>query len=228
MTRTCAFVFARGGSKALPRKNVLTIGGLPLLVHGIRTAQQLKSIRAIYVSTDCDEIAAIAGNAGAEVIKRPPELASDDSPEWLSWQHAINHVNTHFQPFEVFLSLPATAPLRNAEDVLNCINALKKDVDFVVTISSANRSPWFNMVTKDDRGVVGLVCNESSIHRRQDAPKCFDMTTVAYVARTDFILRAKSIWDGNVVGIEIPAERALDIDTPLDFAIAKILMEHKL
>ena len=66
----------------------------------------------------------------------------------------------------------------------------------------------------------------NSIHRRQDAPQCFDMTTVAYVARTGFVLRSNSIWDGHVVGVEIPAERALDIDTPFDFAIAKFLMER--
>lgn len=227
MTRACAFVFARGGSKGLPRKNILPIAGLPLLVHGIRVAQAIESISAIYVSTDCDEIASVAKRAGAEIIPRPPELASDDSPEWLSWQHAINYVFAHYGPFDVFLSLPATAPLRHTEDVHNCLNALKHDVDFVVTTSSANRSPWFNMVKKNDAGFVELLCKDVSIHRRQDAPQCFDMTTVAYVAKTSFILQCNSIWDGNVVGIEIPAERALDIDTPLDFAIAKFLMENK-
>ena len=102
MTRTCAFVFARGGSKGLPRKNVLPIAGLPLLVHGIRVAQEIEPISAIYVSTDCDEIANVAKRAGAEIIPRPAELASDDSPEWLSWQHAINHVFAHYGSFDVF------------------------------------------------------------------------------------------------------------------------------
>ena len=226
MTRTCAFVFARGGSKGLPRKNVLPIAGFPLLVHGIRIAQQLDSVCAIYVSTDCDEIASVAKHAGAEVIERPAALATDDSPEWLSWQHAIHHANLCHEPFDTFLSLPATAPLRTHEDVQSCIDALTEDVDFVVTVSPAHRSPWFNMVKKDDNGFVDLVIKDSSIHRRQDAPRCFDMTTVAYVARTDFILRTNNIWDGRVVGVEIPAERAIDIDTPLDFSIAKFLMER--
>ena len=135
MTRTCAFVFARGGSKGLPQKNILPIAGFPLLVHGIRVAQQIEAISTIYVSTDCDEIATVAERAGAEIIPRPPELASDDSPEWLSWQHAINHVIAHYGSFDVFLSLPATAPLRNTEDVLKCMDALREDVDFVVTVS---------------------------------------------------------------------------------------------
>ena len=225
MIRSCAFIFARGGSKGLPRKNILTIAGLPLLVHAIRIAQQLKSISAIYVSTDCEEIAGIARQAGAEVIKRPPELASDDSPEWLSWQHAITYVSSHYEPFDVFVSLPATAPLRKIWDVEQCINALQNNVDIVVTISSSNRSPWFNMVLRDETGLVDLVSRQSSVFRRQDAPKCFDMTTVAYVAKSDFILCSRKIWDGNVVGVEIPADRALDIDTLLDFTIAKFLME---
>ena len=226
MPNTCAFVFARGGSKGVPRKNVLPIGGLPLLVHGIYLAQQIKSVSAIYVSTDCDEIARVAKDAGAEVIKRPPELASDDSPEWLSWQHAINYVTTHFEPFDVFLTLPPTAPLRKIEDVENCLSALIDGVDVVVTISAANRSPWFNMVLKDDNGFVNRVISEAPFHRRQDAPRCFDMTTVAYVARPEFILHSLNIWEGNVVGVEIPAERALDIDTALDFAFAQFLLER--
>ena len=228
MKRACAFIFARGGSKGLPRKNILPIAGFPMLVHSIRVAQQLESICGVYVSTDSDEIAGIALDAGAEVIKRPPELASDESPEWLSWQHAISYVKSNFEPFDIFISLPATAPLRQAVDVENCIHALQNNVDIVVTITLANRNPWFNMVVKDENGFIDLVSGESSIQRRQDAPKCFDMTTVAYVAKTNFILTSRNIWEGNVVGVEIPTDRALDIDTPLDFTIAKFLMERDL
>ena len=75
--KTCVFIFARGGSKGLPRKNVLPIGGIPLIVHSIHTAKALSDIEGIFVSTDCQEIASIATAAGAEIINRPKELASD-------------------------------------------------------------------------------------------------------------------------------------------------------
>jgi CMP-N-acetylneuraminic acid synthetase len=226
MTKTYAFVFARGGSKGLPRKNVLSIGGIPMLAHSIHSARALQEIDQIYVSTDCEEIASIASQYGAEVIIRPSELASDTASEWLAWQHAINSVAQSVGSFERFLSLPATSPLRKAEDVQNCLNALQAGVDMVITMTPAHRSPWFNMVTADPDGRVRLVAGDGAIKRRQDSRACFDMTTVAYVSRPEFILKASSIWDGSVVGVEIPRERSIDIDNALDFAIAQFLMEQ--
>jgi CMP-N-acetylneuraminic acid synthetase len=226
MPKVCAFIFARGGSKGLPRKNILPIGGLPMLVHGIRIAQQLDNVAGVYVSTDCVEITTIAREAGAEVIIRPAELAGDLAPEWHAWQHAIRVVQETYGNFEYFLSLPPTAPLRNLEDVENCLEALRPDVDIVITMTAARRSPWFNMVTTDKTGAVSLVINKDVICRRQDSPQCFDVATVAYVARPEFILSADKIWDGRVTGVEVPIERGLDIDTSFDFALAKFVMEQ--
>lgn len=226
MADTAAFIFVRGGSKGLPRKNILPIAGMPLLAHSINLAKQLDDVQSVYVSTDCPEISEIAKAYGAEVIKRPDYLATDTSPEWLSWQHAIGYVQEHSGPFECFLSLPATSPLRHVEDVERCLAALRSDVDLVMAIVEASRSPWFNMVTSDSEGLIKLVACDGAVHRRQDAPECFDLTTVAYVARPEFILCSSSIWQGNVVGVKVPRERAIDIDTPLDFAIACFLMEQ--
>lgn len=226
MQNVRAFVFARGGSKGLPRKNILPIAGLPMMVHGIRMAQQLDNVDGVFVSTDCAEICAIAKDAGAEVILRPPELASDSAPEWLAWQHAVRAVESRHGPFGTFLSLPPTAPLRKIEDIQNCLAALKPNIDIVITMTESRRSPWFNMVSRDASGLLNLVLQQSSVTRRQDSPVSFDMATVAYAARPEFICRAEKIWDGSVAGIEVPIERALDIDTPFDFAIAKFIMEQ--
>ena len=131
MTSTFAFIFARGGSKGLPRKNILSICGTPMLAYSIKTARELHAVDRIYVSTDCDEIASIAFQYGAEVILRPAELASDTASEWLAWQHAINFVLDSGHAFDCFLSLPATAPMRKPEDVQRCLDALHEDIDFV-------------------------------------------------------------------------------------------------
>ena len=111
-------------------------------------------------------------------------------------------------------------------DVQRCLNALTIDVDLVLTTTPSQRSPWFNMVTKNTNELLQLVNNGNSIKRRQDAPQCFDIATVAYVSRPNFIMDSQSIWDGRVRGIEIPYERAIDIDTPADYAIAKFLKEQ--
>lgn len=226
MSKTCAFVFARGGSKGLPRKNILPIGGLPMMVHSIRIAQQLDKVEEVYVSTDCVEISAIAKDAGAKVIMRPAELAGDTASEWFAWQHAIKTVQDCHGSFEYFLSLPPTAPLRKLDDVEKCLSALSPDVDIVITMTPARRNPWFNMVSRDMTGLVNLVAGDGSVYRRQDSPDCFDITTVAYAAKANFVLGAQKIWDGRVAGVEVPVERALDIDTPFDFALAQFVMEE--
>ena len=193
-----------------------------MLVHGIRLAKRLDSVR-IYVSQlrDLNN----SERAGAEVIVRPSELA-DSAPEWLAWQHAIKTVQNRHGSFDHFLSLPPTAPLRTLEDVEKCLFALQEDIDIVVTMSPARRSPWFNMVRENIDGSVNLVINNESVFRRQDAPHCYDLATVAYAAKADFILSSEKIWDGKVAGIEVPVERALDIDTAFDFAIAEFLMDR--
>ena len=225
MAKVAAFIFARGGSKGLPKKNILKIKGIPLLGHSINMAKSLSDVHSIYVSTDCPEIATVALEFGATVIHRPSDLATDTSPEWLSWQHAINTVNSMYGSFDYFLSLPTTSPLRSCKDVQNCLSAMQSDVDIVITVTPAQRNPWFNMVKFNAGQQVSLVAGSSNFSRRQDAPNCFDVTTVAYVAKPDFILTAKNLWQGRVIGVEVPQERSIDIDNAIDFAFARFLME---
>jgi CMP-N-acetylneuraminic acid synthetase len=223
--RTFAFIFARGGSKGLPNKNILPIAGQPMLAHGIRIARQLEEVSAVFVSTDCPEIAEVGKAYGAEIIDRPSELSGDTSPEWLAWQHAVNIVQRKYGPFDRFLSLPPTAPCRRLQDVRNCLDALTQEVDLVLTMSPSHRSPWFNMVVSCEDGLVRLANKSSRIQRRQDAPACFDLATVAYVAHPTYILASAGIWDGKVYGVQVPTEHAIDVDTHLDYAVAKFFLE---
>ena len=227
--KTFAFIFARGGSKGLPRKNVRELAGKPLIAHSIDAAKKISSINKIFVSTEDPEIASIAEQNQAVVIHRPSSLASDNSPEWLSWKHAINYAQDNFGTFQNFISLPTTSPLRNSDDITRCLNAHKRGVDIVVTTTKSQRSPWFNMVQQDNTGALRLLIRDkrNSIVNRQTAPKSYDLSTVAYVTSPNFILNNSSIWDGHVVGVEIPPERAIDIDTLLDFEIAEFLYLKK-
>ena len=224
--KTFAFVFARGGSKGLPGKNLLPIAGHPMLAHGIHIAQQISEIASIFISTDCHKIAEIGASYGAEIIMRPAHLSSDTAPEWLAWQHAIKYTQSKHGEFDHFLSLPPTAPCRSVGDVRRCLDALTPDTDLVLTTTPSHRSPWFNMVIERSDGCLRLVKAGDSIKRRQDAPACFDIATVAYAAHPAFVLNATSIWDGRIRGVEIPSERAIDIDTPADYAIARFLKEQ--
>lgn len=225
------FIFARGGSKGVPRKNIRPLAGRPLIAWAIQTAKESRFISRVIVSTDDDEIARIALRYGAEVpFMRPAELAGDRAPEWLAWQHAITEVRKNSsRPLDVFVSIPTTSPLRSPSDVDACIaRLLESDADIVITVKKADRSPYFNMVNLDDGGYAHVVISTGpGMTRRQDAPPVYDMTTVAYAARPSFIMRAHGLFEGKVMVVEVPAERALDIDTEFDFRIAEFLMKEK-
>jgi CMP-N-acetylneuraminic acid synthetase len=231
MTRAVSFIFARGGSKGVPGKNVRMLGGKPLIAWSIEQARAVKRIERVFVSTDSAEIAAVARQYGAEVpFLRPAHLARDNSPEWLAWRHGLEYLmNTTGELPDVMVSVPPTAPLRLPEDIDACLDDYERgNVDAVVTVSDAHRSPYFNMVVVGGDGFANLIIPpENGIERRQDAPPVFDMTTVAYAVSPDFVMQRNGIFEGRVRAVRVPVERALDIDTLFDFRIAEFLINER-
>lgn len=229
--KAIAFIFARGGSKGLPGKNIRPLAGKPLIAWSIEHARAVKRIERVIVSTDSEEIAAVARDFGADVpFTRPAELARDESPEWLAWRHALAFLQESEGAMpDAMLSVPTTAPLRLPIDLENCLDEFAKgDADMIITVSDAHRNPWFNMVKENPDGSVGLVMAPTSgITRRQDAPAVFDMATVAYVARPQFVLQQMGTFNGRVRAVKVPVERAIDIDTLFDFELAEFLISRR-
>lgn len=225
--RSVAFIFARGGSKGVPRKNIRLLDGKPLIAHSIEVGLATPGVETVVVSTDDAEIAEVARAHGAEVpFLRPAELAQDNSPEWLAWRHAVTWFEQERGPFDCFVSLPATSPFRAVEDVTACIERIRQDpaTDAVITVTEASRSPYFNMVRLDGEQHAEIVLSSGvGISRRQDVPPVYDITTVAYAVRPRFILTAERLFAGTVSAVLVPVERAADIDTEFDFRLAEAI-----
>lgn len=221
-------ICARGGSKGLPGKNIRPLGGRPLITWAIGQALATAGVERVIVSTDSEEIAVIARSAGADVpFLRPPELAGDRSPERLVWRHALAYLQTtDGRSPDALLVVPATAPLRDVADLERALAEFARgDVDTVITVTDAHRNPYFNMVRRRADGYAELVIPPSvDVSRRQDAPEIHDMTTVAYVTDPAFVMRTMSMFDGRVRAVHVPIERALDIDTLIDFQLAELLL----
>jgi CMP-N-acetylneuraminic acid synthetase len=222
-----ALVCARGGSKGLPGKNLRPFRGVPLVAHAVMQARAAAGVSRVILSTDCPDIAAAAREAGAEVpFMRPAELATDATAEWLVWRHALECVraDTGTLP-DALVVVPPTAPLRIPADITRAIDAFHDgDSDVVLTVTAAHRNPWFNMVRLDARNGARLVnVPEVPFTRRQDVPVVHDLTTVAYVASPAFVLTQSGLFAGRVRAVEVPPERALDIDTLLDLRVAECL-----
>lgn len=229
--KAVAFIFARGGSKGLPGKNIRPLAGKPLIAWAIEHARAVPRIERVIVSTDSQEIADVARQFGAEVpFMRPDELSRDTSPEWLAWQHALNFLlETEGCLPEVIVSIPTTAPLRLPEDIEKCLNEYEKGKsDLVITVTDAHRNPFFNMVKKNIDGTVSLVISSPiSLTRRQDAPTVYDIATVAYVMNPEFVMKYQSYFEGRVSAVHVPLERAIDIDTLIDFKMAEFFITQQ-
>lgn len=227
---TVAAVFARGGSKGVPNKNLRLVGGKPLVVRAIEDAQACSELSRVIVSTDSEEIAEVAQRAGAEVPwLRPAALSRDTAREWDAWRHMLKWLEQRGELPELLVVVPCTAPLRQPQDIQRCIAAAQQSgVDIVITVSEAHRNPWFNMVTVDAGGQAKLVLEpQARIHRRQDAPRVYDVGTVAFVAKSRYVLDNDSLYDGVAKAIEVPVERALDVDSEIDLILANLLATRR-
>lgn len=223
-----AFIFARGGSKGIPGKNIKPIAGKPLIAHSIELALRSSIIDRVFVSTDDQDIAQVAREYGAEVpFIRPAELASDTASEWLAWQHAVRFIQEEIGSFQTFISLPTTAPCRVLNDIEGAHALLNGDVDIVVTAAESHHNPHFNMLKKTSHYYEKFIVSAEGYTRRQDVPKAYNMTTVAYVTTPDFILNNSSIWDGIMQAHIVNPLNAIDIDDENDFKLAELILEDR-
>ena len=171
----------------------------------------------------------MAKKYGAEVpFMRPEVLSTDTASEWQAWQHAIEFVQTNIESFDRFVSLPTTAPCRQEKDVQGALNQLQDDVDIVVTASKSGHHPCFNMLKTESTGFSSKFIEDEIASRRQDVEQAFNMTTVAYVTRPDFILSNNSIWDGALKMQEVDMLNAIDIDDASDFKLAELILQDRL
>lgn len=223
-----AFIFARGGSKGIPNKNIKLLAGKPLISYSITAALSSKYISKVIVSTDSSEIAKVAEEYGAVVLWRPEDLTTDESPEIFSWKHAIKTFQEYFSnPNSIFISLPATSPLRASIDINSAIEYLRqKNCDIVFGITPSNRNPFLNMAIIDKNDHIKIVNKSTQINRRQDAPSVYDITTCVYACYGEYILNSLSLMEGKVGYVLIPPERAIDIDDPFDFYLAELILKN--
>ena len=220
-------ICARGGSKGIKKKNLLKINNISLVGRSILQAKKCPLINKIYISTDSTEIANEAQKYGGLVpFLRPKKIAGDKTSEILVWRHFINYIEKKIKKIDYIVSIPPTAPLRKIEDINECLRvAIKNKADIVLTGSISHRNPYFNMV-KIKNKKISLVCSiKKKIVRRQDAPKCYDLTTVCYVFRPSYIKNNSNLFSNKTRLVIIPKERSLDIDNNFDYEVAKFLFK---
>ena len=198
-----AVVPARGGSKGLPGKNLRLLAGRTLLEHAIRFAQACEAVGHVVVSTDSNEIAAVARSAGADVpFMRPAELAADETPMWPVLVHTLEQVDPLGGEWKFLLLCDPTAPVRSPADVAAALERLRADPDADGIVSVAE--PVFNVVWQSvverDGYMTHLVDDGATFTRRQHAPPVHYIDGSFYLWRTKFVRAGADSWfDGRTL-----------------------------
>lgn len=225
-------ICCRGGSKGVLGKNIRLLNGIPLITHTINTAQQSMFLNDLIVSSDSQEILDIAESNGLTItFVRPDDLATDTASKWPVFIHAVEeYEKLTGKTVRYIVDMDVTVPLKTTQDIDNAIVlALQSpEIDVVITGYQPERNPYFNMMEIKDSGFAEMVKKtETPIVRRQDAPKVFSLTPAAYVIKKEALYQYQHWSEAKCMISEMPRERAIDIDTELDFKLIEFLLNEK-
>ena len=217
-----AIIPARGGSKRLPRKNVLDLNGKPLIAWSIKAGLNSKYIDKVVVSSDDDEILTISKKYGAVTINRPNELASDIATTF----DAIKHTVDNYEKYDYIVLLQATSPLRDEKHIDEAIELLElKKADAVVSVCKMDHSPLWSNTLDESLSMVGFLKDEVLKKRSQDLEKYYRLNGAIYICKVERLLENKGFFlKENIYAYVMDRKSSVDIDEEIDFKIAEILM----
>lgn len=212
-----AIIPARGGSKGLPRKNVLPVADKPLIAWTITTAQRSKYIDRIILSSEDDEIIRVAQQWGCEVpFARPSELAQDTS----SGMDVVLHAMQQMPHYDLVVLLQPTSPLRNADDIDGCIEQSIQLNSPCVSVTIPEKTPYWMFAIDEQQQLQPILGDWKALtQRRQDQAPVYVLNGAVYVAAWEYVVAQKTFLGTLTTAYLMPPERSLDIDTAKDFAI---------
>ena len=217
-----AIIPARGGSKRLPRKNILDLAGKPLIVWSIETGLKRWYIDQVIGTSDDDEILSIAHKFGSEIIKRPDELANDTATSFDAIKHTIENISR----YDYIVLLQPTSPLRSVKNIDEAIELLeKRKADAVVSVCEMDHSPLWSNTLPNDENMTHFIRDEIKNRRSQDLDPYYRLNGAIYICDTNKLLEEKSFFlHDNIFAYKMDRESSIDIDEKIDFKFAEILI----
>lgn len=221
-----AIIPARGGSKRLPRKNVLNLGGRPLIAWTIEAGLKSCYIDKIVVSSDDDEILGISQNYGLESIRRPVELASDTATTFDAIRHAIENTESKY---DYIVLLQPTSPLRNENHIDDAIELLMlKSADAVISVCAVDHSPLWANTLPEDGDMSCFLRNEIKNKRSQDLEKYYRINGAIYICLIDRFLQEKTLFiKDNIFSYHMDMINSIDIDEKINFEFSEYIINKK-
>jgi CMP-N,N'-diacetyllegionaminic acid synthase len=221
-----ALITARGGSKGLPRKNVLLAGGKPLVAWTVEAAISAECVDRVVLSSDDHEIMDAARAAGCDVpFCRPAHLAIDVTTSIDVVLHALDQL----PGYEYVVLLQPTSPLRSAADIDAAFELMiESGASSCVSVCEVDQSPYWMYRVATDNKLQRLLPELKGITRRQDLPPVYVLNGAIYIARIDWLRANKNFVGSETVAYFMPKEQSLDIDTAEDFEIFRSRIEGEI
>ena len=222
--KTLALIPARGGSKGISRKNVRPFAGKPLIAWTVEVALQCRCFDDVVVSTDDEEIAEVAREYGARTpFMRPTALAQDDTPSIAPVLHALEQL----PGLDALVLLQPTSPLRTVEDIHDClVLAEERAANSIVSVTQTDTHPyWMYRLSSQQR--LEALLEAPEVTRRQDMPPVYALNGALYFARTEWLVNARRLVAAESLAFVMPPSRSVDIDTPLDWKFAEMLLREQ-
>lgn len=223
--RYVAIIPARGGSKGLPRKNVLDLAGKPLIAHTIEAALESNRFESVWVTTDCPEIKTVALKYGAQVIDRPGELATDVASSLDVITHALN--NIELNKIDKFLLLQPTSPLRKAIHITESISQFERGKEpKLVSIQKVEDSP-FKMIYMDNESYKPIREWSDLTSPRQSLPIVYKPNGAIYIADIHNYLKDQELLNEDTSYYHMDCSASMDVDTYGDFQKVEAILSLK-
>lgn len=221
-----ALITARGGSRGLPRKNIRSFCGKPLIAWTIEAAIEADSFQEVIVSTDDDEIAECALGYGASVpFMRPKELSTDTATSIDVTLHALDFCKWA----DSVMLLQPTSPLRTAGDIKQLMTlAVNENCESVVSMTEVESHPWLAYHLNSNGVIQRFLPQEPVSTRRQDMPRLFCLNGAMYLSSVNSLTATKSFLNEQTKGFFMPRERSIDIDNELDWKLAELCMQERI
>ena len=209
---------ARGGSKGLPKKNILELAGKPLIAWTIESSLKSKYISKTIVSSDCDEILNISSKYGSEILKRPDELARYTTPTEPVVEHILQNIKD-LGNYSYLVLLQPTSPLRDEKDIDEAISKLiqEKDATALISVKEIDNKILKAFKINNNGYLEGISNNKYPFMRRKDLPKVFMPNGAIYIISINEFLKTKRLFSDNAISYLMNEEKSLDIDTIDDF-----------
>lgn len=217
-----AIIPARGGSKRLPRKNILELCGKPLIAWSIEAGQKSKYIDKVVVSSDDVEILDIAKKFEADVLRRPNNLASDTSTTFDVIKHTLDNI----EGFDYIVLLQPTSPLRDENHIDKAIKLLQdKNADAVISVSETDHSPLWSNTLDDSLSMKNFLKDEVLNKRSQDLAKYYRLNGSIYICEIKKLLSEKSLFlKENIYAYKMNRQSSIDVDEEIDLKVAETFM----